>query len=100
METHPAVLLQTLEDLGDEDFKKFKWYLYQKGALEDLPAIPKGRLENANKMDTVYQMVQTYCGNVCKVVRMVLEKMNMNDLVEIFSKTISEPTGKSRRESK
>lgn len=31
--TLTEVLLQTLEDLGDEDFKKFKWYLCQKGLL-------------------------------------------------------------------
>lgn len=95
MTTRSEVLLKTLEDLGDEDFKTFKWYLYQKDALEDFPAIPKSRLENANRPDTVEQMVQTYCMNTYTVARAVLVKMNKNDLVENFSYTISEPTGKS-----
>lgn len=97
MTTCSVDLLRTLEDLGDEDFKKFKWYLYQKEALEDFPAIPKCRLENADRPETVTQLVQTYCRNTCKVAKMVLEKMDKNDLVENFSDTISKPTGKLQR---
>ncbi|XP_026196943.1 NACHT, LRR and PYD domains-containing protein 3-like [Anabas testudineus] len=92
MTTCSVDLLRTLEDLGDEDFKKFKWYLYQKEALEDFPAIPKCRLENADRPETVTQLVQTYCRNTCKVAKMVLEKMDKNDLVENFSDTFSKPT--------
>uniref|UniRef100_A0A3Q1JDV6 B30.2/SPRY domain-containing protein n=1 Tax=Anabas testudineus TaxID=64144 RepID=A0A3Q1JDV6_ANATE len=92
MTTLTEVLLQTLEDLGNEDFKKFKWYLYQKGSLKDFPAIPKSRLENADRLDTVDQMVLTYCINTVKVTKMVLVKINQNDLVENFINSNSEPT--------
>ncbi|XP_023255182.1 pyrin-like, partial [Seriola lalandi dorsalis] len=90
--TLPEVLLRTLEDLGAEDFHKFKWFLQQKGVLEDLPSIPKSRLESADRMATVDLMVQTYCINTVKVTKMVLVKINQNDLVENFSHTVSEPT--------
>uniref|UniRef100_A0A3B4YIB6 Pyrin domain-containing protein n=1 Tax=Seriola lalandi dorsalis TaxID=1841481 RepID=A0A3B4YIB6_SERLL len=94
------VLLRTLEDLGAEDFHKFKWFLQQKGVLEDLPSIPKSRLESADRMATVDLMVQTYCINTVKVTKMVLVKINQNDLVENFSHTVSEPTGKSWKDLK
>ncbi|XP_073348679.1 protein NLRC3-like [Pagrus major] len=92
MATPEQVLWGTLEDLGEDDFKKFKWLLQQEGVLEGFPAIRKSRLENADRMDTVDQMVQTYCINTIKVTRMVLGQMNQNDLREKLSNTISEPT--------
>ncbi|XP_036942743.1 protein NLRC3-like isoform X2 [Acanthopagrus latus] len=91
MATPEQVLLGTLEDLGEDDFKKFKWLLLQEGVLEGFPAIRKSRLENADRMDTVDQMVQTYCINTIKVTRMVLREINQNILMEKLSNTISEP---------
>ena len=93
MATPKQIIFRTLENLGDEDFQKFKWHL--QGALEGFPAIPKCRLEKANRMDTVDQMVQTYCINTIKVTRMVLGEINQNDLRDQLSNTISEPSGRS-----
>ncbi|XP_038583517.1 NACHT, LRR and PYD domains-containing protein 3-like [Micropterus salmoides] len=92
MATQKEVLLGILEDLGAEDFKKFKWYLQQKEVLEGFPAIQKSRLENADRVDTLDQMVQNYCINTTKVIRIVLVKINKNDLMENIPNTISEPT--------
>ncbi|XP_051264987.1 NACHT, LRR and PYD domains-containing protein 3 isoform X1 [Dicentrarchus labrax] len=92
MGTPKQVVLGTLEDLGAEDLKIFKWYLQQSEVLAGFPAIPKSRLENADRVDTVDQMVQTYCINTIKVTRMVLEKMNLNNMVENLSNTITKPT--------
>lgn len=100
MVTPKEVLLGTLEDLGDEDFKKFKWFLQQSEFLDDFSVIRKSRLENADRVDTVDQMVQTYCINTIKVTRMVLGKLNRNDLVDNLSNSISEPTGKSYKDRK
>ncbi|XP_039632729.1 NLR family CARD domain-containing protein 3-like [Perca fluviatilis] len=91
METPQEVVLGILEDLGDEDFEKFKWHLQQKGALEDFPAIRKSKLENVNRVKTVDQMFSTYSMNTIKVTRIVLVKMNQNELVKNVSITISEP---------
>uniref|UniRef100_UPI0037E7B08D NLR family CARD domain-containing protein 3-like n=1 Tax=Semicossyphus pulcher TaxID=241346 RepID=UPI0037E7B08D len=92
MATSKVSLLGTLEDLGAEEFKKFKWYLQQSEVLEGFPAIPKSRLENADRVDAVDQMTQTYSINTVKVTRMVLEMINKNDLAENLSKTTTEPT--------
>lgn len=90
-------LLKTLEDLGAEDFKKFKWYLQQSEVLDGFPAIPKCRLESADRLDTVDQMVQTYSIDSIKVTNIVLGKINKNDPAE---KTTSVPPGKSWYEFK
>lgn len=55
----PPLLLRTLDDLGDSDFKTFKWYLTS-GASTSYAPIPKSRLENAARRDTVSEMIQTY----------------------------------------
>lgn len=95
MATCTEVLLQILEDLGNEDFQKFKWYLWQKDVLKEFPPIKKSRLENADRKETVDQVVQTYGTNTAEVVKMVLVKINQNNLVEYFSETITELTGES-----
>ncbi|KAI3363969.1 hypothetical protein L3Q82_001567 [Scortum barcoo] len=92
MTTPKEVLLAALEDLGDEDFKKFKWLLQQPEVLDGFPAIPKSRLEKADRVDTVDQMVHTFSINTIKVTKKVLGKMNQNDLMKNLSDTTSEPT--------
>ncbi|XP_074472482.1 NACHT, LRR and PYD domains-containing protein 3-like [Sebastes fasciatus] len=93
METPKEALLRTLKDLGGEDFREFKWYLQQPEVLEGFPAIPKSELETAERVVTVDQMFLTYSINTINVTKIVLVKMNQNDLVEKLSKIISEPAG-------
>ncbi|XP_078140898.1 protein NLRC3-like [Centroberyx gerrardi] len=85
------LLLGTLEDLGDEEFKNFKWVLRQADILEGFPAIRKYRLENADRRDTVDLMVQTYSENTLEVTKKVLRKIVRNDLVKSLSNTSSGP---------
>ncbi|XP_051799525.1 NACHT, LRR and PYD domains-containing protein 12-like isoform X1 [Acanthochromis polyacanthus] len=93
MTTPQEVLLRTLEDLGDEDFEKFKWFLTQEGVLEDFKSIPKSHLEKATRVNTVDQMVQIYgTSNALKVTEKVLMKMNKIDLVRKILRTIKERT--------
>ncbi|XP_068454941.1 NACHT, LRR and PYD domains-containing protein 3-like, partial [Clinocottus analis] len=84
------VFLRTLEDLGAEDFERFKWFLQQE-VLEGFPAIPKSRLEGVNRTKTVDQMIKTYSIYTIKVIRIVLKKINQNDLVAKLPKHILEP---------
>ncbi|XP_072221399.1 protein NLRC3-like [Leuresthes tenuis] len=90
--TPQEVLLKILEDLGDEEFKRFKWFVCQRRIFEDLPSIPKSRLENADRMDTVDQMSRTYCINTVKVTKRLLVKIPRNDLLEEFPTYMSEPS--------
>ncbi|KAF1376114.1 hypothetical protein PFLUV_G00227330 [Perca fluviatilis] len=91
METPQEVVLTTLEDLGAEDFEKFKWYLQQKGTLKKFPAIRKSKLENVNRLNTVDMMFQTYSINTINVTRIVLVKIDQNALVENLSNIVYEP---------
>ncbi|XP_059211873.1 NACHT, LRR and PYD domains-containing protein 3-like [Centropristis striata] len=87
MVTPRGVLLGILKGLGAEDFKEFKWFLQQQGELEGLPEIPKSQLEDADRMETVDEMFQTYSINTMQVTRTVLEKINQNELVKKLSNT-------------
>ncbi|XP_078117512.1 NACHT, LRR and PYD domains-containing protein 3-like [Sander vitreus] len=89
METPQEVVLGILENLGTDDFEKFKWYL--QGVLKDFLAIPKSKLENVNRVNTVDTMFQTYSTNTINVTRIVLVKINQNDLVENLSNIITDP---------
>ncbi|XP_053193426.1 NACHT, LRR and PYD domains-containing protein 3-like [Scomber japonicus] len=77
------VLLECLEDLGSEQLKKFQWYLCQRGVLEGFKSIPKSHLEKADRMDTLDLMFKSYCIKTIKVTRMILGKINQNDLTII-----------------
>ncbi|XP_062270885.1 NLR family CARD domain-containing protein 3-like [Scomber scombrus] len=90
MPTRKEVLLGCLEDLGSDDFDKFKWYLRQQGVLEGFKPIPKSQLEKANRTDTLDLMDKSYYKNTITVTRMILGKMNQNDLVGRLSH-LSEP---------
>ena len=65
--------MKLLDDLGTDDFKRFKWYL--QGGLEDFKAIPESQLENKDIMDTVDLMVKSYSEDAIKVTKMILEKI-------------------------
>lgn len=91
-------LLETLEDLGDRELKTFKWYLQQADFLKDLSAIPKSRLESADRPDTVDLMVQTYSHRCVEVAKKVLKRMKRNDLVESLSNIEQRPEGQSEKQ--
>lgn len=95
MATPKELLLGVLEDLGNEELKIFQWFLQQSDILEDFRAIPKSRLEKADRQDTLDVMVQTYENDAVEVTKMVLSKMKRNDLVQNLSNISSRPRGKS-----
>ncbi|KAM6939566.1 LOW QUALITY PROTEIN: NACHT, LRR and PYD domains-containing protein 3-like [Xenentodon cancila] len=86
----PADLLNILEELGDEEFHKFKWFLQQVDSLQGLPAIKKIHLQTANRTDTVDLVVQTYrLHGAVGVTRKLLEKLMRNDLLKSLSASSS-----------
>ena len=97
--TPQEVLLQILDNLRNEEFERFKWLVCLKGTFEDFPSIPPSRLENADRMNTVDQMFRTYCINTVKVTKRLLVKIRKNDLLEEFPTNMSEPSGKSGKDS-
>ncbi|XP_034147000.1 stonustoxin subunit beta-like [Esox lucius] len=53
-------LLEILNELVEEDVKRFKWHLNQDQFGPEFPPIPKGQLEKADRSDTVDYMVKNY----------------------------------------
>ncbi|XP_051801523.1 NACHT, LRR and PYD domains-containing protein 12-like isoform X7 [Acanthochromis polyacanthus] len=93
MTTPKEVLLGTLNELVEEEFDKFKWFLNQEEILKDFKSIPKSRLEKAKRFSTVDEMVQTYgTTDALKVTEKVLLEMKKIDLVRKISGTIKEHT--------
>ncbi|XP_027138469.1 NACHT, LRR and PYD domains-containing protein 3 isoform X4 [Larimichthys crocea] len=91
-------LLNTLEDLTDDELKKFKWYLKQPDVLDGYQTIKVSKLEKADRRDIVDLMVNTYkLHGALKVTKKVLEKINRNDLVQSLSETSSGPEGSENR---
>ncbi|XP_078128066.1 NLR family CARD domain-containing protein 3-like isoform X2 [Sander vitreus] len=85
-------LLNTLEDLKEDEFKQFKWYLQQQDLLEGYQSIKASKLEEAVRRDTVDVMVKTFhLHGALKVTKKVLEKINRNDLVQSLPDTSSGP---------
>uniref|UniRef100_A0A667XWD8 Pyrin domain-containing protein n=1 Tax=Myripristis murdjan TaxID=586833 RepID=A0A667XWD8_9TELE len=95
MATLREQLLGVLEDLGEEDLKKFHWFLQDPEIMSPFKAIPKCNLGKADRLDTVDLMVQTYGKNTLEVTKKVLSKMNKNDLVQRLSGTSSGTEGEN-----
>ena len=81
------VLIQKLDRLDTDSFKRFKKYLERDGK------IPTQKLEKANVDDIVAMMVQAYCEMNCgSVVSDILRKMDKNQLALEVDKEL--PSGK------
>ncbi|XP_067430237.1 uncharacterized protein [Thunnus thynnus] len=83
-------LLKTLQELGDDEFRNFKWHLEELDILEGYSLIPICHLEKADRLDTVNKIVQTYNHQPVEVVKKILKKINRNDLVEKLSAHVEE----------
>eukprot|EP00064_Thunnus_orientalis_P016735 superscaffoldBa00003384_g16806 len=74
-------LLNILDDLIDDEFKKFKWCLkYEK--VGDIPPIKEHQLSGAKRRDVVDLMVQNFkFSGAVEVIKSILKKISRNDLV-------------------
>ncbi|XP_039890311.1 double-stranded RNA-specific adenosine deaminase-like [Simochromis diagramma] len=71
----PSQLLEMLENLGDEELKRFHFYL-QNEPVDDFQTIRKSRLENADRIKTVNVMIQSYSDDALKVARSIIKMIN------------------------
>ena len=95
MEKLKEKLLNTLEDLKEDEFKKFKWFLNQDDILEDFKGIPVAKLEKAEREDTVDLMVQKHQDpRALQLTIKILEKICRNDLVQRLQNSHSGSKGK------
>ncbi|XP_053184284.1 dihydrolipoyllysine-residue succinyltransferase component of 2-oxoglutarate dehydrogenase complex-like [Scomber japonicus] len=83
------LLLKTLEALGDDDFKTFKWYLTE--GSDSWDAIPVYRLEKAPRTETASLMTQAYGDDsAVNITAEILGKMNKKVVAEKLKKTYAE----------
>ncbi|KAM4729063.1 uncharacterized protein FYW61_011840 [Anableps anableps] len=79
-------VLKALDDLSQEELKRFKWFLQQPEILPGLPAIKKAYLEKTESLVIVDAMVHTFTLQRCmEVTSTILEKINRNDLLQRLS---------------
>ncbi|XP_049439530.1 uncharacterized protein LOC125893087 isoform X2 [Epinephelus fuscoguttatus] len=84
------LLLETLNDLSDEELKKFKWSLEWIVSQKDLPDVsPEFGLTN-DRAEIVDVMLQTHSQQSVPLTREVVKKMNRIDLMQRLSKPSSE----------
>ncbi|CAB1344223.1 unnamed protein product [Coregonus sp. 'balchen'] len=78
----PSLLLTTLEELTGEQLKTFQCYLTSV-QLPGFSPIPESQLENADRQDTVDQMVKRYGPEgAVKITLNTMRKMDLGDLAE------------------
>ncbi|XP_073351673.1 NLR family CARD domain-containing protein 3-like [Pagrus major] len=86
-------LLSILDDLTDEEFKRFKWYL-QRDNLKNYKSIKVSKLENADRLTTVDLMVNNYeLHGAVEVTKQVLQEIPRNDLLQNLPETSSGSEG-------
>ncbi|KAG7218360.1 hypothetical protein INR49_020446 [Caranx melampygus] len=90
------VLLEILDDLQNDKFDRFKFFLRQEVILKGKKPIPLGDLDNAGKLKVVDLMVQTYgCEAVREMTKEILMRIGRIDLVEKYISAPRESTSKS-----
>ncbi|XP_066517823.1 NLR family CARD domain-containing protein 3-like [Hoplias malabaricus] len=76
-----VVLLNTLQDLLNEDLELFQFHLTK--AVDNFPRIPRAELEKADRPKTVEKMISAYGMNsAVEITLTVLKNINQNHLAE------------------
>ncbi|XP_013985745.1 caspase b [Salmo salar] len=79
------LLLGALAELVSEELEIFQWNLNH--GVEGFTSIPRGQLENANRLVTVNRMVQQYHEDgAVKITLEILGKMGQNKLAHELEK--------------
>ncbi|XP_048851879.1 GTPase IMAP family member 9-like isoform X3 [Brienomyrus brachyistius] len=75
-------LLQIMDDLVDDELKRFKFHLNTQ-VLDRFEPIPVSQLERADRIDTVKKMKNHYSTEgALQITHAILKKMEMNDLAK------------------
>eukprot|EP00064_Thunnus_orientalis_P026330 superscaffoldBa00016366_g26830 len=85
------LLLETLNDLSDQELKTLKWLLQLTHFKKALPCIPLIHLEPADRTKVVDLMMERCGQQSVEVIREVFMEMKRTDLVQRLSETSSGP---------
>lgn len=87
-------ILNVLEDLTEEEFAKFKFFLKEPGITEGFIPIKRYQLETRERTVIVELMVKTYkVQGAIEVTQKILEKIPRNDILQNLLADISGPAG-------
>ncbi|XP_034535337.1 uncharacterized protein LOC117809940 [Notolabrus celidotus] len=93
-------LWKILQDLKEEEFQTFKWFLKLDDNVEGFSGIPVAQLEKAERQHAVDLLVQKYQGaGAVRVTMEVLEKISRNDLVQRLKNCSREKKDPNHRHS-
>nr|XP_040030520.1 uncharacterized protein LOC120817918 [Gasterosteus aculeatus aculeatus] len=94
-------LFKALQDLKEEEFEEFKWWMKEDVVMEGFPGIPMEKVEKAKRTAMVDLMVQKYRGpGARKITAKILEKVGRNDLVQRFQNTSNDVAQEQKAERK
>uniref|UniRef100_A0A3B5KEB3 Pyrin domain-containing protein n=1 Tax=Takifugu rubripes TaxID=31033 RepID=A0A3B5KEB3_TAKRU len=88
------ILLNVLEDLTEEEFDKFNFYLKDPGVMGGFNPIKEGQIDNKKRTVVVDLMVKAYKDQgAVEVTKKILEKIPRNDILQNLFADSSDPTG-------
>ncbi|XP_029706077.1 NACHT, LRR and PYD domains-containing protein 3-like [Takifugu rubripes] len=88
------ILLNVLEDLTEEEFAKFKFYLKDPGIMGGFNLVKNYQLETRERTVVVDLMVKAYKDQgAVEVTKKILEKIPRNDILQNLSAVSSDPEG-------
>ncbi|XP_023252683.1 uncharacterized protein LOC111647292 [Seriola lalandi dorsalis] len=88
-----TVFIYILDELRDDEFKRFKWFL-KKDTVDGLQPISESRLSKAEREDTVDLLEQKYgSAGALETMERVLKKISRNDLVKKLATVSSGAAG-------
>ncbi|XP_034624066.1 up-regulator of cell proliferation-like [Trachemys scripta elegans] len=93
-------LLLTLEDLGEDELKKFKFKLHEMPLKEGYEHIGRGTLKKVDVIDLTDKLISCYEGNYAVEVTVeALKSINERDLAEKLAKATGNDALNSKQES-
>ncbi|TWW59920.1 hypothetical protein D4764_05G0000100 [Takifugu flavidus] len=88
------ILLKVLEDLTEEEFAKFKFYLKDPGIMGGFNLVKNYQLETRERTVVVDLMVKANKDQgAVEVTKKILEKIPRNDILQNLSAVSSDPEG-------
>ncbi|XP_051742218.1 caspase b-like [Ctenopharyngodon idella] len=89
MDVIKKLMIDALEELVDEDFKKFNWQLWN-GLVTDMGPIPRAKLQKADRSDVVDHMVDKYSDEAGNIAVKALRNINQNHLAKTLESKLQE----------
>ncbi|XP_068115132.1 uncharacterized protein [Hyperolius riggenbachi] len=93
LHTIGGLLCDSLEDLKEQDFKRFKDKLSD-FSFEDFPPIPRGRVENADCIATKKCLIDTYGEKALEATLNAFKLLNLMGPAEVLQKNVNEKDAK------